>query len=136
MRLSGIIWNQSIFCCPRVQHYVDPTSQNLVPRPHSTTAVDADKTLLIRKKPPGQAKIRLPVFNAIGRQATKGKIRQGFELAFQILQASGQISAFLPAWYFEPLQIFVFERDNQLRKYRSKLEPLYRRRSKPNSRTT
>ncbi|KAK7365441.1 hypothetical protein VNO78_38733 [Psophocarpus tetragonolobus] len=37
-----------------------------------------------------QAKIRLPVFNAIGRQATKGKIRQGFELAFQILQASGK----------------------------------------------
>ncbi|PNX60140.1 hypothetical protein L195_g051774 [Trifolium pratense] len=45
---------------------------------------------LIRKGSSSQAKIRLPVFNAIGRQATKGKIRQGFELAFQILQASGK----------------------------------------------
>ncbi|WJX67297.1 hypothetical protein P8452_51776 [Trifolium repens] len=45
---------------------------------------------LIRKGSSSQAKIRLPVFNAIGRQATKGKIRQGFELAFHILQASGK----------------------------------------------
>ncbi|KAL5072120.1 hypothetical protein RYX36_023007 [Vicia faba] len=45
---------------------------------------------LIRKGSSSQAKIRLPVFNAIGRQATKGKIRQGFELAFLILQASGK----------------------------------------------
>ena len=27
---------------------------------------------------------------------------------------------------YRPLQIFVFERDDPLRKYRSKLEPLYR----------
>jgi|ERR1051325_6289589 hypothetical protein len=46
---------------------------------------------LIRKGSSSQAKIRLPVFNAIGRQATKGKIRQGFELAFLILQASGKV---------------------------------------------
>jgi len=46
---------------------------------------------LIRKGSSSQAKIRLPVFNAIGRQATKGKIRQGFELAFIILQASGKV---------------------------------------------
>lgn len=43
---------------------------------------------LIRKGSSSQAKIRLPVFNG---QATKGKIRQGFELAFQILQASGKV---------------------------------------------